>query len=62
MVQAARSGKQNIVETSVASGTSKGTEIRLTNVARESLEELLIDYEDFMRTNQISKWDRSHRL
>lgn len=62
MVQAARSGKQNIVEASIASGTSKGTEIRLTNVARASLEELLIDYEDFMRTNHISKWDRNHRL
>lgn len=62
MTQAARSGKQNIVEASMASGTSKGTEIRLTNVARASLEELLIDYEDFMRTNKIEKWERSHRL
>ena len=62
MVQAARLGKQNIVEAIVASGTSKGTEIRLTNVARASFKEVLIDYEDFMRTNQISKWDRSHRL
>lgn len=49
MVQAARSGKQNIVEASMASGTSKETEIKLTNVARASLEELLIDYKDFLR-------------
>ncbi len=48
MVQAARRGKQNIVEASMASGTSKETEIKLTNVARASLEELLIDYEDFL--------------
>jgi len=49
MVQAARSGKQNIAEGSKASLTSTQTEIRLTNVARASLEELLIDYEDFLR-------------
>ena len=49
MVQAARSGKQNIAEASMASATSKETEIKLTNVARASLEELLIDYEDFLR-------------
>lgn len=61
MVQAARSGKQNIAEASMASGTSKGTEIKLTNVARASLEELLIDYEDFIRTRKLTKWDRSHR-
>jgi hypothetical protein len=48
MVQAARSGKQNIVEASVASGTSKEMEIKLTNVARASLEELLEDYRDFL--------------
>ncbi len=53
MVQAARSGKQNIVEASMASGTSKEMEIKLTNVARASLEELLIDYEDFLRTNKL---------
>ncbi len=46
MVQAARSGKQNIAEASVASGTSKEMEIKLTNVARASLEELLVDYQD----------------
>src|SRR6202008_1994566 len=48
MVQAARSGKQNIIEGSMASGTSKETEIKLTNVARASLEELLADYRDFL--------------
>lgn len=47
MVQAARSGVQNIAEGSVASGTSKKTELKLTNVARASLEELRLDYEDF---------------
>lgn len=60
MVQAARSGKQNIVEASMASGTSKETEIKLTNVARASLEELLIDYKDFLRTNKLSYWDKHH--
>ena len=49
MVQAARSGVQNIAEGSVASATSKKTELKLTNVARASLEELLLDYEDFLR-------------
>ena len=58
MVQAARSGKQNIAEASMASGTSKETEIKLTNVARASLEELLIDYEDFIRTNKYQIWDK----
>ena len=53
MVQAARSGKQNIVEASMASATSKETEIKLTNVAKASLEELLIDYEDFLRTHKL---------
>lgn len=62
MVQAARSGKQNIAEASMASGTSKETEIKLTNVARASLEELMIDYEDYLRNNGFEKWDRSHRL
>ncbi len=62
MVQAARSGKQNIVEASMASATSKETEIKLTNVARASLEELLVDYEDFLRTNKLPKWDKGHRL
>lgn len=62
MVQAARSGKQNIAEASMASGTSKETEIKLTNVARASLEELLIDYKDFLRTNKLPLWDKNHRF
>ena len=62
MVQAARSGKQNIVEASMASGTSKEMEIKLTNVARASLEELKIDYQDFLRTNKLPIWDINHRL
>src|ERR1035437_76947 len=60
MVQAARSGKQNIVEASMASGTSKETEIKLTNVARASLEELLVDYKDFLRTRKFKIWDKQH--
>lgn len=62
MVQAARSGKQNIAEASMASGTSKETEIKLTNVARASLEELQIDYEDFLRTHKLPLWNKEHRL
>jgi four helix bundle suffix protein len=62
MVQAARSGKQNIVEASMASATSKEMEIKLTNVARASLEELKIDYQDFLRTNKYEIWDKEHRL
>ena len=62
MVQAARSGKQNIAEASMASGTSKETEIKLTNVARASLEELLIDYQDFLRTNKLHEWEKESRL
>lgn len=61
MIQAARSGKQNIVEGSVASGTSKEMEIKLTNVARASLEELLTDYRDFLRTNRLEEWTKGHR-
>jgi four helix bundle protein len=60
MVQAARSGKQNIAEASMASATSKQTEIRLTNVARESLEELKIDYEDFLRSRKLLQWHKEH--
>ena len=60
MNQAARSGKQNIAEASMASGTSKETEIKLTNVARGSQEELLIDYRDYMRNHGISEWDKFH--
>ena len=60
MVQAARSGKQNILEGSQASGTSKETEIKLTNVARASLEELLEDYRDFLRVRGIAEWPKEH--
>jgi len=56
MVQAARSGKQNIIEGSMASGTSKETEIKLTNVARASLEELLEDYRDYLHTSDAPLW------
>jgi four helix bundle suffix protein len=59
MVQAARSGKQNIAEGSMASGTSKEMEIKLTNVARASLEELLIDYQDFLRLRGAPLWDKN---
>jgi four helix bundle suffix protein len=61
MVQAARSGKQNIVEGSKASGTSKEMEIKLTNVARASLEELLDDYRDFLRIRGFDEWTKDHR-
>ncbi|QWV93518.1 four helix bundle suffix domain-containing protein [Geomonas oryzisoli] len=59
MVQAARSGVQNIAEGSQASGTSKKTELKLTNVARASLEELRLDYQDFLRQRRLPRWDRS---
>jgi len=58
MVQAARSGVQNIAEGSQASGTSKKTELKLTNVARASLEELRLDYEDFLRQRGLPVWER----
>ena len=61
MIQAARSGKQNIVEGSMASGTSKEMEIKLTNVARASLEELLDDYEDFLRVRNHPVWSKDSR-
>ncbi len=60
MIQAARSGKQNIVEGSMASATSKETEIQLTNVARASLEELLTDYRDFLRLRHLQEWPKDH--
>jgi four helix bundle suffix protein len=60
MVQAARSGKQNIAEASLASGTSKEMEVKLTNVARASLVELLLDYQDFLRTKHLSEWSLNH--
>ena len=58
MVQAARSGVQNIAEGSQASGTSKKMELKLTNVARASLEELRLDYEDFLRQHNLPIWER----
>lgn len=56
MVQAARSGRQNIAEGSRASATSSQTELRLVNVARSSLEELLLDYEDYLRHRHLEQW------
>jgi four helix bundle suffix protein len=60
MVQAARSGVQNIAEGSQASGTSKKMELKLTNVARASLEELRLDYEDFLRQRGLPQWPPDH--
>ncbi len=62
MVQAARSGMQNIAEGSQASGTSKKTEIKLTSVARASLEELRLDYEDFLRQRKFLLWEKDDPL
>jgi four helix bundle suffix protein len=61
MVQAARSGKQNIIEGSKAAVTSKETEIKLTNVARASLEELLEDFMDFLRVRDLAIWDKNSK-
>jgi four helix bundle suffix protein len=61
MVQAARSGKQNIAEGCQASGTSKEMEIKLVGVARASLEELLTDYEDFLRVRDLRLWAKNSR-
>ena len=61
MLQAARSGKQNIAEGSQASGTSKEMEIKLTNVARASLEELLRDYYDFLRVRDLRLWEKQSK-
>src|SRR3989337_243838 len=58
MVQASRSGKQNIAEGSMASGTSKKTELKLVGVARASLEELLLDFEDFLRQRGLPPWGK----
>jgi len=58
MVQAARSGKQNIAEGSMASGTSKKMELKLVGVARASLEELLLDYQDFLRQKRLELWKK----
>lgn len=62
MVQAARSGVQNIAEGSEASAASKKMELKLTQVARASLEELKLDYEDYLRQHDLSCWDRTHPL
>ena len=61
MVQAGRSGNKNIAEGSQVSGTSKESEIKLTNVARGSLEELLGDYRDYLRQRSFSQWDKNSR-
>lgn len=58
MVQAARSGRQNIAEGSRASAVSSQTELRLVNVARASLDELLLDYEDFPRQRELPQWGK----
>ena len=60
MVQGARSGRQNIAEGSRAAAASSQTELRLLNVARASLEELLEDYRDFLRGRSLVEWDASH--
>ena len=60
MVQAARSGKQNIAEGNQAAATSSETEIKLTNVAKASLEELLTDYEDYLRVRGLAQWQKGH--
>lgn len=60
MVQAARSGKQNIAEGSMASGTSKKIELKLVGIARASLEELLLDYQDFLRQHGLPLWGKEH--
>lgn len=62
MIQAARSGVQNIAEGSQASATSKKTELKLTQVARASLEELKLDYEDFLRQRGLNQWERENPL
>lgn len=60
MVQAARSGKQNIAEGSMASGTSKKTELKLVGVARASLEELLLNFQDYLRQKRLLLWTKDH--
>jgi four helix bundle suffix protein len=61
MIQAARSGKKNLLEGSKAALTSKETEIKLTNVGRASLEELLDDYRDYLRVREHREWDKNSR-
>ena len=58
MIQAARSGKQNIAEGVAASSTNAETEIKLVNVAKASLKELLTDFEDYLRTRRLRQWDK----
>ncbi|MFH1896033.1 MAG: four helix bundle protein, partial [bacterium] len=60
MTGAARSGKQNIAEGCMDSGTSKKTELKLIGVARGSLEELLLDFEDYLRQNNLELWSKDH--
>ena len=60
MTQAARSGKQNIAEGSMVSGTSRKMELKLVGVARASLEELLLDYQDYLRQHGLAIWDKDH--
>jgi four helix bundle suffix protein len=60
MVQAGRSGKQNIAEGCMASGTSKKTELKLIGVARASLEELLVDFQDYLRQHRLTRWGKDH--
>ena len=61
MIQAARSGKKNLLEGSKAGTTSKETELKLTNVARASLEELLDDYRDYLRARDLRQWDKDSK-
>jgi four helix bundle suffix protein len=61
MIQSARSGKKNILEGSKAATTSKETEIKLTNVARASLEELLDDFRDYLRARDLALWDKASK-
>lgn len=61
MIQAARSGKKNVLEGSKAGTTSKETELKLTNVARASLEELLDDYGDYLRARDLLQWDKDSK-
>jgi len=61
MIQSARSGKQNILEGSKAGTTSKETEIKLTNVGRASLEELLADYRDYLRVRDLRLWEKDSK-
>lgn len=60
MIQAARSGKQNIAEGTAASTTSRETELKLLNVARASFQELLVDYEDYLRVRDMEQWSSNH--